>query len=744
MNLIDRFRASLKAFRLTWTRASSFGLTWLAGTKFDYQAAAGDGRTNAAVFACVRWVQRALPEAPLTVYVRNADGEDEPDPTHPLQRRIEQPNPYYSGLHLIGALVADLMLTGNAYVVKARNGELGVAELWWVPSSMIEPRWPDDGSEFIGWYEYAVDGRISRIERADVVHIRQGFDPRNIRKGLSDLEALFREIATDNEAANWTAAMVRNVNPPGVILSPEGDAGPSEADLVATKARYMDLFGGDHRGEPMVMSGPTKVSILSFSPEQMNLREIRNIPEERITAVFGIPAAVVGLGTGLEQTKVGATMSEQREQAYESCLIPLQRLIAAELQMQLVPDFGTPERLRVRFDLSEVRVLQDDQNALHERVRADWLAGLYSLNDALQEIGKDPLDGEQGDIRLLPNTVTVKTLDTLIPEEQPAALAEPTPLRALPAPSEDEAAATRAFSPPSVKAADLSDTEIVERYEAGLATLAEDLADDLMGAFEEIADVALARYPSLSKSNERDGALEEKGGRQDSLAQQLPRTTPTSSTHDRPPQHTASLARGGMADSRRVFTTPDAAKANGDAIDGLVTLDSHEPIKRLLRSYVLKGMRQAAEDLADLTGGPVRIQRNNPAVRAAVADMEARLPGIAATTAEDFGRLLRRLERRPGSVPLSDVRTALLDYVAESYPSRAETIARTELSAAHGRGVLLVAEKSGIASRVHISDGDDDGPCKERNGTTATLEEARGIGLLHPNCRLRLIPILAA
>jgi hypothetical protein len=60
-----------------------------------------------------------------------------------------------------------------------------------------------------------------------------------------------------------------------------------------------------------------------------------------------------------------------REQAYESCLIPMQRLIVAELQMQLVPDFGDPARLRVQFDLSQVRVLQDDQNALHERASDD-------------------------------------------------------------------------------------------------------------------------------------------------------------------------------------------------------------------------------------------------------------------------------------------------------------------------------------------------------------------------------------
>jgi HK97 family phage portal protein len=434
MNLMGRLRASLKAFSMAWSRGASWGLTWLAGTKYDYATAAGDGRSNAAVMACVRWVQRALPEAPLVVVERNADGELTPVPEHPLQAKLDTPNPHYSGLHLISALVADLMLTGNAYALKVRSGRGTVAELWWVPSSMIEPRWADDGSEYIGWYEYAVDGRLVEIAPSEVIHIRQGFDPNNIRKGLSDLACLLREIATDNEAANWTAAMVRNVNPPGVVISPaDKDAQPSQADLDDVKAKYKERFGGDNRGEPLVMQGPTQVQVLSFSPEQMNLREIRNIPEERITAVFGIPAAVVGLGTGLEQTKVGATMSEQREQAYESCLIPLQRLIAAELQMQLVPDFGNPARLRVRFDLSEVRVLQDDQNALHTRAREDLKAGLLTLNQALGMIGEEPLSGPEGDVRFLPKTVTVTTIeDAIAAREALAALPPPPTITTLP------------------------------------------------------------------------------------------------------------------------------------------------------------------------------------------------------------------------------------------------------------------------------------------------------------------------
>lgn len=438
MNVIKRTVAAFKAFTsMQWARSSSWFSMFMGSTQIDYRASAGDGRTNAAVMACVRFAQRAMPEAPLTVLVRNRDGELKPAPDHALQMKLDQPNPYYSGVHLLGALVADLMLTGNAYMVKVRTGNRRIAELWWAPSTTMEPMWPDDGSAFISHYEYRVEGDVIMIPPEDVVHIRQGFDPSNIRKGLSDLASLYREIATDNEAANWTASLLKNGAVPGVVISPEGDtiANQDEADEV--KDQYIQRFGGDNRGAPLVLRGAAKVQVLSFSPNEMNLAAIRNVPEERITAVLGIPAAVVGLGTGLEQTKVGATLDAMERQAYKSCLIPMQRLIVAELQMQLVPDFGDPSTLRVQFDLSEVSALQEDQNALHERVRADWLAGLITMNQALQETGRDVLSGPEGDVRAIPGTVTLTEPSALIAPPEPAAdpnapADQPSNLRALP------------------------------------------------------------------------------------------------------------------------------------------------------------------------------------------------------------------------------------------------------------------------------------------------------------------------
>ncbi|MDP2728064.1 MAG: phage portal protein, partial [Dehalococcoidia bacterium] len=220
----------------------------------------------------------------------------------------------------------------------------------------------------------------------DVVQFRDGVDPSNPRKGLSPIKSLFREIFTDDEAANMTASLLRNMGVPGVIISPkQGTLTIPAAKQI--KATYKENFSGDKKGEPMVMEGDTSIQQFGFSPEQMQLRALRGIPEERITSVLGINAAVVGLGAGLATTKVGATLREYREEAFESTMIPLYREMGSELTHQLLADFKTGKDWRVVFDLSKVRVLQDDENKRAERVRGIVSDGLATIAEGRRSLG---------------------------------------------------------------------------------------------------------------------------------------------------------------------------------------------------------------------------------------------------------------------------------------------------------------------------------------------------------------------
>lgn len=372
LKAIDRMIHSISTLR-NW---------FLPRTQYNYKCDVGDGFGSSTVMAPILWIARTFPEAPIALKINNEIEHD-----HAMIELLKKPNDFYSGIALLMAALISFNTNGNAYWLKIRNTQLKVIQLWYIPHWMIEPRWNVEGTEFINHYDYIPDGKRIRIENSDIVHFRNGLDPHNTRLGLSPLGSLFREIFTDDEAANFTAALLKNTGVPGLVISPAGEEQVLKEDVRATKSWFKKKFFGDKRGEPLVMRGATNIKQFTFSPLEMDLGKLRQIPEERVAAILGIPAAVVGFGAGLQQTKVGATMKELREMAYESCIIPMQRLIAIEIENQLLIDFETKKDIKVIFDLTNVRVLQEDQNKLAVRVGKLVDAGLIEVAEARTELG---------------------------------------------------------------------------------------------------------------------------------------------------------------------------------------------------------------------------------------------------------------------------------------------------------------------------------------------------------------------
>jgi HK97 family phage portal protein len=363
-----------------------------SSSKFDYNTAVGDLMKSSVVMTTVQWIMRTTPEAPAIVRKRS-DGRVVVN--HRLPKLLEQPNPFYDGNLLMQATTLDYNVTGNAYWIKARNNMGYPLELWWIPSFMMRPAWPIDGSEYITKYVYQIYNQQYLIDQKDVVHFRFGMDPNNIRLGLSPLAAEIRHIFTDNEAADFSAALIRNFAVPSVVISPAAQGGDEKTvfdDIEDVKNKFIDKFSGSRRGEPMVLDGPTNVEILSFSPEQMNLRDLRKIPEERISAALGVPAMVVGLGAGLDRSTF-TNMGEAQDFAYSNNILPTQRLFAAAMTTQLLPDLGNPNTEKVGFDTSEVRALQPDQDAVAKRAVTLYKGDVVKRKVALVMVGEQPEDG---------------------------------------------------------------------------------------------------------------------------------------------------------------------------------------------------------------------------------------------------------------------------------------------------------------------------------------------------------------
>lgn len=326
-----------------------------------------DGLDANVLMAPILWILRSFTQAQAVVQKRRA-GEWHTIEDHPAAELLSRANPYYDGDALMKGALLSFCFDGTSYMLKARGGLLDVRELWYEPHWTIEPKWPRDNSVFISHYELTRNGTKVKLRPDDVIPLRFGLDPRNPRKGLSPLKVLLREIMTDEEASVFAHAILSNMGVPGGVLSPEsGEQLPSEEDVIAMK-EYMKNFRGNDRGEWLALGTPTKVQQFGFDPNRLQLGSLRDISEERVCAVLGVPAAVVGFGAGLQQTKVGATMRELVRLARVNCIEPMQNTIARQLNKHLLPEFESkPQNFRIVFDNSDISMFQEDETERAKR-----------------------------------------------------------------------------------------------------------------------------------------------------------------------------------------------------------------------------------------------------------------------------------------------------------------------------------------------------------------------------------------
>ncbi len=379
-----------------------FGISeLLPATKINYAAKVGDGLRSSVLAAPFNWIARNFPQAVPVVDEVEENEQWERVPRHPMIELLRRPNDFYSGRTMFMALSVDISW-GNAYLLKIRNQADEVIQLWYVPRGQLVARWPRDGSEYISHYEYTVGGRRQdNVRPEDVIHFRFGLDPRNPRMGLTQIGALMREVYTDDEAANFAGSILQNMGIIGVVISPK-EGGTANKDDVKELKNYMkQAFTGDKRGEMMALGSPTDVNVMQYNMQGFDVSPIRDIAEERVCAALGIPAAVVGFGTGLQQTKVGATMREMRKMAWEDGIIPLQGAMAEDLEQQLLPDFEEDtSTTRVRFDTSDVAALQEEEGIKHEKIRKDVAAGIITVSQGQALLGY-PVD-EKRNVYLQP------------------------------------------------------------------------------------------------------------------------------------------------------------------------------------------------------------------------------------------------------------------------------------------------------------------------------------------------------
>ena len=290
-----------------------------------------DPAQHSVVSAIIRLLGDAVGGTGFQLRRRIDDGADEVVTDHPLVNALRSPNPSLcmTWRELATRMVDGLICNGNAYIAPVSVTELRYLD-W---RNIIPPNFTQQ------YYQYR-DPWTSRMVNYgldEMIHLRFQRGPDGIN-GIGPLRAsVLMELNTDVTAQHYTDTLLRRMGVPGVIGMPTGTDVLTQDDVEEAMETLDTAYTGGNRGRSAVFTRELKLQELGGAMHRADLRTLRWVPEERICTACGVPPAVLNIGTGSEQSRVGATLRYLLQQYWVGTVQPMMHLLADQLTQQLMP-----------------------------------------------------------------------------------------------------------------------------------------------------------------------------------------------------------------------------------------------------------------------------------------------------------------------------------------------------------------------------------------------------------------------
>ena len=380
--------------------------------KIDFETLSKDGyEKNAVIYACVNELASSASEAALVVEQRTRDGWEE-RPDHALKQLLDTPNPEMSGYEFLFQLTMYDGIAGNMFYEKERSKAGRVVGLWpmWPQRVQIVTTESKPGERVkrsVAGYKWTSGADTVELPVDDVIHFKRPH-PRKKVWGFPPLAAAAREGDTDNSATDFVNAFFTNAGIPFGMFKVEGTIDPGE------RARVEEAYLRMHRGReqwhrPLILGSGTEWVSMADSFKDMDFPNLRKITESRICMIYQVNPIIIGAYVGLERSTYDNAQQAQKS-FWLQTLTPHYRRIQDCFNLYLAPEFGRD--IRVRFDFSGVKALQEETSQLWERVNAAVEKGWLLVSEARSMAGLDEAEGT--DIFLRP-----LMLQAIVPGQEP-------------------------------------------------------------------------------------------------------------------------------------------------------------------------------------------------------------------------------------------------------------------------------------------------------------------------------------
>jgi len=405
---LDRYIS--KSFDLSQIAEGGGGEVWKEEIK-----AWMDGQLLKSLFFSEDWVYivtdliaNKISSQPLVVMkseIRDGKQVSEPDPEHPLNALLEQPNDWQDYHQFMYNWVVEHTLMGNGIIWNAPSSGQLIA----LPTENVTMDFDNRGklSEYIlasfkddigGVRE--VDG-MQRFKAKDVIHTRRP-NPNSLLWGLSPFVPGRKSILFNRYSTDYLNAFYLKQATPGLALSLDRMV---NEDVALRQLRSFETAyqGRKNMRRTLVLPKGVTATPLTHSLSDQRLLDHTNANRETILALLKVPKHEVGLQTA------GSLGSEEYKLAlrnfWESTLKPTMDMVAGMLTKHFQMELG--EDRYFQFDLSDVEALQDDLQDKATIAKA-MLEGGLSLNEVRSRVWEAE-ESEDPDANLPYPLVTVRS-----------------------------------------------------------------------------------------------------------------------------------------------------------------------------------------------------------------------------------------------------------------------------------------------------------------------------------------------
>ena len=331
------------------------------------------------IFAACRLIVDSISTVEFEVY---PVGSDKPVEKHPMAELLRNPGGSLTRKEMLWLILDGLICRGNALLIL--NSDRTLQAIDW-----RNVTWP-----MPGMHRYQVRNpqasTWTTYDPTQVAHLRYRRSPDGYN-GIGPLvQNVLDELVLDRQAQQYAITMLRNMGVPGIMLTPDDDADVfTQEDAEKIQRQLNQGFSGSQTGLAAVFGKKWKPHELSgANARRLDLRSLRYIPEERALAVLGVHPSMLGIGTGSENSRVGATVKELRREFVLDSVIPTAKLLAQQFTTHLLPFVSPPGKFEVLPDYQNTPGVEILRNEV-TRQRLDYAIAAVAAGIWTPEQGRE-------------------------------------------------------------------------------------------------------------------------------------------------------------------------------------------------------------------------------------------------------------------------------------------------------------------------------------------------------------------